>query len=99
MTALPQPHRTRGHRPGYRPTALDDITICIHATPDVDAEVWRAIHTDVDAAIDSSLEKYGLAAVRSALASPTNTADAIAYQRRWPAAPYQKRPPEQEGLR
>jgi hypothetical protein len=87
MTTLPQPHRTRGHRPGYRPTALDDITICIHATP------------DVDAAIGASLEKYGLAAVRSAMASPTNTADAIAYQRRWPAAPYQEWPPEQEGLR
>jgi hypothetical protein len=99
MTTLPQPHRTRGHRPGYRPTALDDITIRIHATPDVDADVWRAIHTDVDAAIDSSLKKFGLAAVRSAITPPTNTADAIAYQRGRPAAPYQQRPPEQEGFR
>ena len=99
MSTPPQPHRTRGHRPGYRPTALDDITIRIQATPDVDAEVWRAIHSDVDAAIDSSLKKYGLTAVRSAMNSPTNTADAIAYQRRWPAAPYQGRPPEQEGFR
>jgi hypothetical protein len=99
MTTLPQPHRTRGHRPGYRPTALNDITIRIHATPDVDADVWRAIHTDVDAAINSSLKKYGLAAVRSAMTSPTNTADAIAYQRRRSAAPYQERPLEQEGFR
>jgi hypothetical protein len=56
MTGQPQPHRTRGHRPGYQPTALADITICIHATPGVDAEAWRALHTDVDAAIDSSLK-------------------------------------------
>lgn len=69
MTAQPQPHRTRGHRPGYRPTALADITIRIHATPGVDAGVWRALHTDVDAAIDSSLKKYGLASVRTAIAS------------------------------
>ena len=67
MSTLPQPHRTRGHRPGYLPSALDDITIRIHATHDVDAEVWRAIHTDVDAAIDYSLKKYGLAAVRTAI--------------------------------
>ncbi len=98
MSTPPQPHRTRGHRPSYRPTALDDITICIQATPDVDAEVWRAIHTDVDAAIDSSLRKYGLAAVRSAMAPSMNTADAIAYQRRGPTAPYQERPREQEGF-
>ena len=69
MTAQLQPHRTRGHRPGYRPIALADITICIHATPGVDAEVWHALHTDVDAAIDSSLRKYGLAGVRTAMAS------------------------------
>ena len=31
------------------------------------AEVWRAIHTDVNAAIDYSLKKYGLAAVRTAI--------------------------------
>ena len=69
MTAQLQPHRTRGHRPGYRPTALADITIRIHATPDVDVEVWRALHTDVDAAIDSSLKKYGLASLRTAMTS------------------------------
>jgi hypothetical protein len=69
MTRPPQPHRTRGHRPGYEPTALADITIRIHATPDVDAEVWRALNTDVDAAIDSSLKKYGLAGVHTAMAS------------------------------
>jgi hypothetical protein len=56
MTAKPQPHRTRGYRPGYRPTPLADITIRIHAKPNVDAEVWRALHTDVNAAIDSSLK-------------------------------------------
>jgi hypothetical protein len=67
MSTLPQPHRTRGHRPGYRPTVLHDITIRIHATPDVDAEVRHALHTEVEAAIDSSLKKYGLAAVRSAM--------------------------------
>ena len=67
MSTLPQPHRTRGHRPGYLPSALDDITIRIHATHDVDAEVWRAIHTDVNAAIDYSLKEYGLAAVRTAI--------------------------------
>jgi hypothetical protein len=65
MTTPLQPHRTRGHRPGYRPTALDDITICIHAAADVDAEVWRALHNEVDAAIESSLRKYGLASVRT----------------------------------
>jgi hypothetical protein len=99
MTTLPQPHRTRGYRPGYRPTALDDITIHLHATPDVDAEVWRAIHTDVDAAIDSSLKKYGLAAVRSAMTSAGNSAGAIAYQGRSRATPYHELPPEQEGPR
>jgi hypothetical protein len=69
MTAQLQPHRTRGHRPGYQPTALADITIRIHATPEVNAEVWRALNTDVDAAIDSSLKKYGLAGVRKEMAS------------------------------
>jgi hypothetical protein len=51
------------------PTALADITIRIHAKADVDAEVWRALHADVDAAIDSSLEKYGLSVVRTAIGS------------------------------
>jgi hypothetical protein len=69
MTAQLQPHRTRGHRPGYRPTPLADITIRIHAMPNVDAEVWRALHTDVDAAINSSLKKYGLAGVRTTMGS------------------------------
>lgn len=69
MTAQLQPHRTRGHRPGYQPTTLADITIRIHATPDVDAEVWHDLNTDVDAAIDSTLKKYGLAGVRTAVAS------------------------------
>ena len=69
MTAQLQPHRTRGHRPGYQPTALADITIRIHATPDVNAEVWHDLNTDVDAAIDSTLKKYGLAGVRKEMAS------------------------------
>jgi hypothetical protein len=99
MTTLPQPHRTRGHRPGYRPTELDDINICIHATPDVDAEVWRAIHADLDAAIDYSLKKYRLAAVHSAITSAGTTSDAIAYRPRGPAVLHQERPPEQEGFR
>jgi hypothetical protein len=99
MSTLPQPHRTRGHRPGYRPIALDDITIHIHATPGVDAEVWCALHTDVEAAIDASLKKYGLATVRSAMTIAGTTADAIAYQRRGQAIPYQERPPKQEGFR
>ena len=67
MTTLPQPHRTRGHRPGYQPTALTDITIRIQAAPDVDADVWRAVDTDVNAAINSSLKKYGLARVRTVI--------------------------------
>jgi hypothetical protein len=66
MTTTTQPHRTRGHRPGYRPTALTDITIRIHAAPSVDPEVWRAIHTEIDTAISASLQKHGLAAVREA---------------------------------
>jgi hypothetical protein len=66
MTIAMQPHRTRGHRPGYLPTALTDITIRIHATPSVDPEVWRALHTEIDSAIDASLQKHGLAGVREA---------------------------------
>lgn len=61
MPTLTQPHRTRGDRPGYRPIALTDITIRIHATPGIDVEVWRALHADVDVAIDASLKKHGLA--------------------------------------
>jgi len=64
MTTLTQPHRTRGHRPGYRPTALTDITIRIHATPSIDPDLWRTLHTEIDSAIDASLQRHGLAAVR-----------------------------------
>lgn len=59
MPTLTQPHRTRGDRPGYRPIALTDITIRIHATPGIDVEVWRALHADVDVAIDASLKSTG----------------------------------------
>ena len=64
MTMSTQPHRTRGHRPGYR-VPLTDITICIQPTPGIEPEVWRALYTNVSAAIDASLEKYGLSAVRN----------------------------------
>jgi hypothetical protein len=65
MTTATQPHRTRGHRPGYQPTALTDITIRIQPTPGIDPAVWQDLHTDVDAAIDRSLERHGLVAVRN----------------------------------
>ena len=64
MTMQIQPHRTRGHRPGYQPIALTDITIRIQAAPDINAEVWQAVNTDVNAAIKASLEKHGLVALR-----------------------------------
>ena len=67
MTTPTQPHRTRGHGPGYR-LPLTDITICIQAAPGIEPEIWRALHTDVNAAIDASLEKHGLTAVRNAMA-------------------------------
>jgi hypothetical protein len=76
MTTLTQPHRTRGHRPGYWPIALTDITIRIQATPGIDVEVWRALHTDVDAAVDASLRKYGLAGARRAIAAERSVRDA-----------------------
>jgi hypothetical protein len=64
MTTLTQPHRTRGHGPGYR-VPLTDITICIQATPGIEPEVWGALYTDVNAAIDASLERHGLLAVHN----------------------------------
>jgi hypothetical protein len=64
MTTPTQPHRTRGHGPGYR-VPLTDITICIQPTPGIEPEVWRAVYTDVNAAIDASLEKRGLLAVHN----------------------------------
>jgi hypothetical protein len=64
MTTLTQPHRTRGHRPGDR-APLTDITICIQPTPGIEPKVWRALCTDVKAAIDASLERHGLLAVRN----------------------------------
>ena len=64
MTTPTQPHRTRGHGPGYR-VPLTDITICIQPTPGIEPEVWRAVYTDVNAAIDASPEKHGLSAVRN----------------------------------
>jgi hypothetical protein len=69
MTTSTQPHRTRGHGPGYRPTAVTDITIRIQPTPGIDTEVWRALHTDVNAAIDASLKKHGLVGIRTAMAA------------------------------
>lgn len=69
MTTTMQPHRTRGHRPGYQPTALTDITIRIHATPGIGPEVWLALQHDVDAAIDASLKKHGLVGAGTAMAA------------------------------
>jgi hypothetical protein len=63
MTTPTQPHRMRGHGRGYQ-VPLTDITICIQASPGIEAEVWGALYTDVNAAIDASLERHGLLAVR-----------------------------------
>jgi hypothetical protein len=64
MTTPTHAHRTRGYRPGYRPP-LGDIMIHIKATPDISPEVWLAVSTDVNAAVDASLEKHGLSGDRS----------------------------------
>jgi hypothetical protein len=64
MTTPTHAHRTRGYRPGDRPP-LNDIMICIRATPDIAPEVWLAVSTDVNAAIDASLQKHGLSGQRS----------------------------------
>jgi hypothetical protein len=64
MTTPTHAHRTRGNRPDYRPT-LGDIMIRIKSTPGISPEVWRAVSTDVNAAIDASLEKHGLSGERS----------------------------------
>lgn len=39
--------------------------IRIRATSDIAPEVWLAVSTDVNAAIDASLEKHGLSGERS----------------------------------
>jgi hypothetical protein len=62
MTTPTHAHRTRGNRP--RP-ALGDIMIRIKSTPGISPEVWLAVSTDVNAAIDASLEKHGLSGERS----------------------------------
>jgi hypothetical protein len=64
MTAPTYTHRTRGNRLGYRPP-LGDIMIHIKATPGISPEVWLAVSTDVNAAIDALLEKHGLSGERS----------------------------------
>jgi hypothetical protein len=64
MTTPTYAHRTRGNRPGYRPP-LDDIMIRIKPTQDISPEVWLAVSTDVNAAIEASLEKHGLSGERS----------------------------------
>jgi hypothetical protein len=40
----------------------------VPATPGIDSEVWHALHTDVDAAVDASLRKHGLVGVGTAMA-------------------------------
>jgi hypothetical protein len=50
MSLLPA---VSGRAARYQPTAAADITIRIHATSDVDADICRALGTDVSAAIDS----------------------------------------------
>jgi hypothetical protein len=65
MTTTTQPHRTRGHGPNYR-VPLTDITICIQPTADIEPEIWRALYTDLNAAIDAALEKHGLLAAHNA---------------------------------
>jgi len=64
MTTPTHAHRTRGDRPGYRPP-LPDITIRITSAPGISPEVWLAVNTDVNAAINASLEKHGLSGERS----------------------------------
>jgi hypothetical protein len=64
MTTPTHAHRTRSNRPGYRPL-LGDIVIRIKSTPGISSEVWLAVSTDVNAAIDASLEKHGLSGERS----------------------------------
>ena len=65
MSTQTHTHRTRGDRMGYRPP-LADIMIRIKATPGISPEVWLAVSTDVNAAIDASLEMHGLSGERGA---------------------------------
>jgi hypothetical protein len=44
---------------------LGDIIIRIKSTPGISSEVWLAVSTDVNAAINASLEKHGLSGERS----------------------------------
>jgi hypothetical protein len=39
--------------------------IRIKSTPGISPEIWLAVSTDVNAAIDASLRKYGLSGERS----------------------------------
>lgn len=64
MTMPTYAHRTRGSRPGYRPP-LADIMIRIKAMAGISSEVWLAVSTDVNAAIEASLQRHGLSGERS----------------------------------
>jgi hypothetical protein len=80
MTTPTHAHRTRSNRPGYRP-ALGDIMIRIKSTPGISPEVWQAVNTDVNAAVDASLEKHGLSGERTGDAVETSSAPSAAAPR------------------
>jgi hypothetical protein len=83
MTTPTHAHRTRSNRPGYRP-ALGDIMIRIKSTPGISPEVWLAVSTDVNAAIDASLEKHGLSGERNGDAvEPSSAPSATASGSPW----------------